>query len=72
MDDGCLFPLNIGIPTDLDAGAPEQQRMRIAIAGSGLPSDNPLGLGGAAMAGEAMGWFRSGIKSRRNAECTTY
>lgn len=24
------------------AGAPEQQRMRIAIAGSGLPSDNPL------------------------------
>lgn len=42
MDDGCFFPLNIGIPTDLDAGAPEQQRMRIAIAGSGLPSDNPL------------------------------
>eukprot|EP00913_Durusdinium_trenchii_P002539 g2348.t1 len=24
------------------AGAPEQQRMRIAIAGSGLPPDNPL------------------------------
>ena len=24
------------------SGAPEQQRMRIAISGSGLPPDNPL------------------------------
>lgn len=45
------------------AGAPEQQRMRIAIAGSGLPSDNPLGLGGLEFAA-SMGTGQRGAARR--------
>lgn len=50
------------------AGAPEQQRMRIAIAGSGLPPDNPLVL-------EAWGllrqWEQDNVALRAEARLTS-